>query len=99
MQHRIRLSRRRFLGTAGVAGLGLGLPVDSAGAADPVATTAARIRSCILIFYYGGPSPPPTPDPTPDAPAPGRGADGTAGPPVPRGRPLAHPPPAAPRLH
>src|SRR5260370_40044408 len=90
MQHRIRLSRRRFLGTAGGAGLGLGLPVDSAGAADPVATTAARIRSCILIFYYGGPSHLDTLDPKPDAPAEVRGEYGTVATSVPGVRLCEH---------
>jgi hypothetical protein len=63
------LSRRDFLGTAGIAGLGL-LP-SSAGAVR--AAPGGRIRSCILIFYYGGPSHLDTFDPKPDAPAELRG--------------------------
>ncbi len=37
------------------------------------ATSGVRIRSCILIFYYGGPSHLDTLDPKPDAPAEVRG--------------------------
>ena len=60
-------SRRRFLGAAGLAGLGLGaLPA-------PAAAPARRIRSCILLFSYGGPSHLDTLDPKPDAPAEVRG--------------------------
>jgi hypothetical protein len=61
--------RRQFLRTAGLAGLGLGLQSGSAIAARP----SAPIRSCILIFYYGGPSHLDTLDPKPDAPAEIRG--------------------------
>ncbi|HEY7425631.1 MAG TPA: DUF1501 domain-containing protein [Gemmataceae bacterium] len=61
--------RRRFLATAAVTGLGLKLPLA---AARPVAARG-RIRSCILIFYYGGPSHLDTFDPKPDAPAEVRG--------------------------
>ncbi len=60
--------RRHFLQAAGLAGLGLGLPGVSASA-----QAAQRIRSCILIFYYGGPSQLDTLDPKPDAPAEVRG--------------------------
>jgi hypothetical protein len=63
------LGRRQFLGAAGAAGLGLGLFPALA----PAATAARRIRSCILIFYYGGPSHLDTLDPKPDAPAEVRG--------------------------
>ncbi|HJZ90867.1 MAG TPA: DUF1501 domain-containing protein [Gemmataceae bacterium] len=67
------LGRRQFLRTAGLAGLGLGpLPVAAAGARPPVAHSAS-IRSCILLFYYGGPSHLETLDPKPDAPAEVRG--------------------------
>jgi hypothetical protein len=65
--------RRQFLGTAGRAGLGLGLLPDLARAAQTSATPAGSIRSCILIFYYGGPSHLDTFDPKPDAPAEIRG--------------------------
>jgi hypothetical protein len=63
------LSRRSFLGTAGMAGLSL-LPSMSIAAKGPA---GGHIRSCILIFYYGGPSHLDTFDPKPDAPAEVRG--------------------------
>jgi hypothetical protein len=65
------LCRRQFLGTASLAGLGLALP--AAATARPAATVASPIRSCILIFYYGGPSHLDTLDPKPDAPDTVRG--------------------------
>jgi hypothetical protein len=65
------LCRRQFLGTASLAGFGLALP--AAAAARPAATVASPIRSCILIFYYGGPSHLDTLDPKPDAPDTVRG--------------------------
>jgi hypothetical protein len=49
------------------------LPATFAGAAKHVAATGRTIRSCILIFYYGGPSHLDTFDPKPDAPAEVRG--------------------------
>jgi hypothetical protein len=61
------LHRRRFLQVGGAACLGFALP--RLAAADP----AARIRSCILIYYYGGPSQLDTWDPKPNAPAEVRG--------------------------
>src|SRR5437868_6727368 len=63
------LSRRHFLGATGLAGLGLS---SLASAARPAAS-AERIRSCILVFYYGGPSHLETLDPKPAAPAEVRG--------------------------
>ena len=73
MRRRHTLSRRTFVETAGLAGLGLGLLPAPAAAARPAATPGGRIRSCILIFYYGGPSHVDTLDPKPDAPAEVRG--------------------------
>ena len=67
------LCRRQFLETTGLATLGLGLLPDPASGARPVATPRRRINSCILIFYYGGPSHLDTLDPKPDAPAEVRG--------------------------
>jgi hypothetical protein len=70
MTHRNRPGRRQFLATAAVAGLGLGLPPAPARGAPHA---AGRVRSCVLIFYYGGPSHLDTFDPKPDAPAEVRG--------------------------
>jgi hypothetical protein len=64
------LDRRQFLGSAAVAGLGL---TDLAAAVKPPASAGGRIRSCVLLFYYGGPSHLDTFDPKPDAPAEARG--------------------------
>jgi hypothetical protein len=63
------LGRREFLGAAGFAGLSLGLTPTPARAAS----LAQSIRSCILVFYYGGPSHLESFDPKPDAPAEVRG--------------------------
>src|SRR6266849_3809058 len=63
------LGRRQFFATTALAGLGLGKPVH----ARPTAPPRKSIRSCILIFYYGGPSHLDTLDPKPDAPAEVRG--------------------------
>src|SRR5690348_4086909 len=63
------LGRRRLLQAGG---LGLALPAllraQTAGARD-----TARIKSCILLFYYGGPSQLDTWDMKPAAPAEVRG--------------------------
>ena len=71
MRRHETFSRRQFFEAAGLAGLGL--VADTARGAHPVAAPAKRIRSCILIFYYGGPSHLDTWDPKPDAPAEVRG--------------------------
>jgi hypothetical protein len=71
MLRRHTVCRRKFLGTACGAGLGLGL-LPAVAAAQRAAPTGP-IRSCILIFYYGGPSHLDTFDPKPDAPAELRG--------------------------
>src|SRR5712691_8669085 len=70
MSHPHTLGRRQFLGTAALAGLGLGMPAVSAHAQPAPGGT---IRSCILLFYYGGPSHLDSFDPKPDAPAEVRG--------------------------
>jgi Protein of unknown function (DUF1501) len=73
MTHATTVGRRQFLRAAGLAGLGLGpLPVAAAGA-RPSVSAGVPIRSCILLFYYGGPSHLDTLDPKPDAPAEVRG--------------------------
>jgi len=48
-------SRRRWLGIAGLGWLSASLPpqVDAAGG---LPATKSPIRSCILVFFYGGPS-------------------------------------------
>src|SRR6516165_4497510 len=69
MTHPYAPDRRRFLASAAVTALALGSPLA---VARPVARRD-RIRSCILIFYYGGPSHLDTFDPKPDAPAEVRG--------------------------
>ena len=75
MSHTIRLppafGRRIFLATAALGGLGLSLPQTQA--APPGASPLGRIRSCILVFFYGGPSHLDTFDPKPNAPAEVRG--------------------------
>jgi Protein of unknown function (DUF1501) len=67
------LCRRQFLRTTGLSGLGLGLRSVTAGDAHPIAKPSKHVRSCVLIFYYGGPSHLDTLDPKPDAPAEVRG--------------------------
>jgi hypothetical protein len=72
--HAALVSRRRLLQFAGGGALGLNL--GGLWRAEAVAGRAPapnRIRSCILIFYYGGPSQLETFDPKPLAPAEVRG--------------------------
>jgi hypothetical protein len=92
-------SRRQFLGTAGLAGLGIGLPPESASAARATAAPTRRVRACILIFYYGGPSHIDTLDPKPDAPAEVRGAYRTIATTVPGLRVCEHLPRTARLMH
>jgi hypothetical protein len=66
------LCRRRFLGASAFAGLSFKTPAI-ASEPPPAAGSTKTIRSCILIFYYGGPSHIDTLDPKPDAPAEVRG--------------------------
>lgn len=71
------LNRRRFLAGAGLAGLGLSaLPAQGLSNSSSL-PSSGRIRSCILVFYYGGPSHLDTLDPKPNAPAEVRGEYGT----------------------
>src|SRR5262245_36260231 len=68
------ISRRRLLQVGGLGCLGLNLSgLFRAEARAPLARSAARIRSCILLYYYGGPSHVDTWDLKPDAPAEVRG--------------------------
>jgi hypothetical protein len=66
------LGRRQFLGASALAGLSLPWPAKASGPAR-AAASAKTIRSCILVFYYGGPSHIDTLDPKPDAAAEIRG--------------------------
>ena len=67
---RATLTRRRLFELGGA--LGLGLASSRPALAEPPAA-ARSIRSCILVFFYGGPSHLDTLDPKPDAPAGIRG--------------------------
>ena len=93
------LVRRRFLQVAG-GGLGLhlgGLWQAQAASARP--HRGGPIRSCVLIFYYGGPSHLDTYDPKPDAPAEIRGEFRTAATSVPGVRICEHLPRMARLMH
>jgi hypothetical protein len=70
MRLRQTLCRRQFLGATALAGLGLAQPPGQGARPTP---SGRSIRSCILVFYYGGPSHLDTLDPKPDAPAEVRG--------------------------
>jgi hypothetical protein len=67
---RATFTRRRLLELGGALGLGLSSTIP-ARAREPA--TPKPIRSCILVFFYGGPSHLDTLDPKPDAPAEIRG--------------------------
>lgn len=73
------LSRRQWLHMASVLGMGVcGTPGASQPSwAQAPAAHAGSIRSCILLFFYGGPSHLDTLDPKPNAPAEIRGEYGT----------------------
>jgi Protein of unknown function (DUF1501) len=68
MSHHHLLGRRQFIGKSALGVVGLGLSAALA-KASRTAASSGRIRSCVLIFYYGGPSHLDTFDPKPDAPA------------------------------
>src|SRR5438874_1218607 len=89
------LGRRHFLGATALAGLRLALPPAPAAAARPAAPPRKAIRSCVLIFYYGGPSHLDTFDPKPAAPAEVRGEYRTIATAVPGVRVCEHLPPTA----
>ena len=73
MNRQHRLSRRQFVAATTFAGFALGAPSIPASMARPAVAPARRIRSCILLFFYGGPSHLDTFDPKPNAPAEVRG--------------------------
>ncbi len=66
------ISRRRWLQVSSVAWLGAALPGISGGrsqgASSPAGDASRPIKSCIIVFHYGGPSQFETFDPKPDAP-------------------------------
>ena len=68
-------TRRNFLQVGGLGMLGLSLAslFEAQATAAPGSSLESRIKSCILIFYYGGPSQLDTFDMKPDAPAEIRG--------------------------
>ena len=100
--HRM-LSRRQLLRAGALGSLGLTLPallrVEASGALVTDAQTAGKagrpIRSCILVFYYGGPSHIDTLDMKPNAPAEIRGQFGSIATSVPGTRICEHLPQTA----
>ena len=84
-QARMCLSRRQLLRIGGLGSLGLSLPQLLRAEAEAVKAESSKgangtvqpIRSCILIFYYGGPSHIDTFDMKPNAPAEIRGQFGS----------------------
>jgi hypothetical protein len=84
------LTRRRLL-ELGALGAGLGA-TSWVRAEHPPALRAPKnkIRSCVLVFFYGGPSHLDTFDPKPDAPAEVRGEYGTIATSVPGTRVCEH---------
>jgi hypothetical protein len=68
------MTRREIFATAGLASLVVAMGRARVCAAPGPTISADRIRSCLLIFYYGGPSHLDTFDPKPDAPVEVRGA-------------------------
>ena len=75
------MSRRRLLKVGGLGALGLTLPellrAEAEGEGAGAGKGPAPIRSCILVFYYGGPSHIDTVDMKPKAPAEVRGTFGS----------------------
>ncbi len=72
------LSRRRWLQVGGIGWLSAALPAVVAnrravGGETPPTGRQPTIKSCILVFHYGGPSHLETYDPKPDAPRESRG--------------------------
>ncbi|MEX2285862.1 MAG: DUF1501 domain-containing protein [Planctomycetaceae bacterium] len=71
----LHVTRRRALQIGALGGFGITLPrllqAEAAGGDD--SNSASRIKSCILLFYYGGPSQLDTYDMKPNAPANVRG--------------------------
>ena len=97
-QARMRLNRRQLLSIGGLGSLSLSLPSLLRAEADAVKAGSSKgtsrmtrpIRSCILIFYYGGPSHIDTFDMKPNAPAEIRGQFGSIATSVPGTRVCEH---------
>jgi hypothetical protein len=68
-----RVSRRRLLQIGGLGYLGLNLPGLLRAEANAGRKRSPKVKACILIFYYGGPSHIDTWDPKPLAPGEVRG--------------------------
>ncbi len=66
-------TRRQWLQGSAVGGLSLSGLWQAQAAADTDKSAAAKIRACIVVFYYGGPSHLDTYDLKPNAPADVRG--------------------------
>src|SRR5213080_1867662 len=90
------LLRRRFLQLAGGS---LGLHLGGLWKAQAARPRPGAIRSCILVFYYGGPSHLDTFDPKPGAPAEVRGEFRTIPTSVPGVRVCEHLPKMARLMH
>jgi hypothetical protein len=69
------MTRRQWLGTTGFGGLGLNLGtlLHAQAAAEPRSQPPQRVRACILVYQYGGPSHLDTFDLKPNSPAEIRG--------------------------
>lgn len=69
------LTRRRLLQLSAASGLGISLPtlLRARSLSSAETTGKQRIKSCILVFYYGGPSQLDTYDMKPNAPVEVRG--------------------------
>jgi hypothetical protein len=67
------LTRREWLRLGGLGAFGLSLPGLLQGRSTPPSGSFGRAKSCILLFYLGGPPQHETWDPKPQAPAEVRG--------------------------
>jgi hypothetical protein len=100
-----RVTRRGAIGSIVRAGVGLNLlgliraQTEGSPLKTPRGSSLPPIRSCIAIFYYGGPSQLETFDPKPDAPAEVRGEFGVIATSVPGLRISEHLPMTAKVMH
>lgn len=72
-QRELAVTRRRLLEICGAGCLGLSLPRLLQARAEAAGKSLPRIKACIVLFYYGGPSQLETYDMKPQAPAEVRG--------------------------